>query len=53
MPPKGSKGKKGEGKALVPQVLEPVNSEPAQLEVDKTTNVKPKKKKKKKKNTDV
>ena len=46
MPPKGYKGKKGEGKALVPQVLEPVNSEPAQLEVDNTTNVKPKKKKK-------
>ena len=30
---------------LVPLVLEPVNSEPAQEEVDKTTNVNPKKKK--------
>ena len=44
MPPKHSKGKKGKGKALVPPVLEPVDSEPAQEEVDKTTNVKPKKK---------
>ena len=44
MPPKGSRGKKGKGKALVPPVLEPVDSEPAQEEVDKTTNVKPKKK---------
>ena len=39
MPPKGSKGKKGKGKALVPLVLEPVDSEPAQEEVDQTTNV--------------
>ena len=38
MPPKGSKGKKGKGKALPPP-------EPAQEEVDKTTNVKAKKKK--------
>ena len=45
MPPKRSKGKKGKGKALVPPVLEPVDSEPAYEEVDKTTNVKPKKKK--------
>ena len=45
MQQKGSKGKKGKGKALVPPVLEPVDSEPAQEEVDKTTNVKPKKKK--------
>ena len=44
-PPKGSKGKKGKGKVLVPLVLEPVNSEPDQEEVDKTTNVNPKKKK--------
>ena len=45
MPPMGSKGNKGKGKALVPPELEPVDSEPAQEEVDKTTNVKPKKKK--------
>ena len=41
-PQKGSKGKKGKGKALVPPVVEPVYAEPAQEEVDKTTNVKPK-----------
>ena len=45
MPPKGSKGKKGKGKALPPTVLEPPQVEPAQKEVDKTTNVKAKKKK--------
>ena len=45
MPPKGSKGKKGKGKALVPPVLEPVDSKPAQQEADKATYVKPKKKK--------
>ena len=38
MPPKRSKSKKGKGK------VEPVDSEPAQEEVDKTTNVKPKNK---------
>ena len=42
MPPKGSKGKKGMGKALPPPVLEPPQLEPAQKEVDKTTNVKAK-----------
>ena len=45
MPPKGSKGKKGKGKALPPPVLEPPQLESAQKEVDKTTNVKAKKKK--------
>ena len=45
MPPKGSKGKKGKGKALPLTVLEPPKLEPAQKEVDKTTNVKGKKKK--------
>ena len=45
MPWNGTTGKKGKGKALVPPVLKPVDSEPAQKEVDKTTNVKPKKKK--------
>ena len=45
MPPNGSKGKKGKGKALPPPVLEPPQPQPAQKEVDKTTNVKTKKKK--------
>ena len=43
--PKGLKRKKGKGKALVPPVLEPVDSELAQEKVDKATNVKHKKKK--------
>ena len=45
MPPKGSKGKKGKGKALPRPVLDPVQLEPAKEEVDRTTNVKAKKKK--------
>ena len=42
---RGSKGKKGKGKALPPTVLEPPQLQPAQKEVGKTTNVKAKKKK--------
>ena len=40
-----SKGKKGESNALPFPMLEPPQLEPAQKEVDKTTNVKAKKKK--------
>ena len=40
MPPKGSKDKKGKGKALPPPVLEPPQLEPAQEEVNKTASVK-------------